>query len=86
MILDIPIDAIEHDYLLTDAALAHGRQETVAEIRAIGLPEEWAGTASNMITGIRDHLDERYGGLDGYLDHIGFTKADRLMVTDTLFY
>jgi hypothetical protein len=86
MILDIPIDAIEHDYFLTDAALSHGLDQRLAELREVGLADDWAGTASNMITAIRDHLDERYGGLDGYLDHIGFTKAERYLVRDTLLY
>lgn len=86
MILDVPIDAIEHDYFLTDAGLQHERDKRVREIREIGLPDHWAGTEKTMIVGIRDHLDAQYGGLDTYLDRIGFTKADRTLMRDTLLY
>lgn len=86
MILDVPIEAIEYDYHLTDAALDHERSEREAEIREVGLPSDWARTAKGMIKGTKAHLDEGYGGLDGYLDHIGFTKADQQQVKDNLLY
>lgn len=86
MILDIPIEAIEHDYFLTDAGLESEHHLRVAEVREMGMPDAWAGTTRNMITGVSEHLDEKYGGLDGYLDYIGFTKADRTKVRDALLY
>lgn len=87
MILSTPIEAIEHDYFLTDPALqGEGLAERVAEIRSIGLPDHWAGTAPDMITGLRDHLQNQHGGLDCYLDGIGFMKEDRRKVRETLLY
>lgn len=86
MILDMPRDAIEHDYRLTDASLVDQREARARENEAVGLPREWVGTDKNMIVDIKNHLDQVYGGLDGYLDGIGFTKADRALVRETLLY
>ncbi|KAH7008034.1 protein-tyrosine phosphatase-like protein [Ilyonectria destructans] len=86
MILGVPIPAIEYDYGLTDAALLEGRDERIAEVRQIGLTEEWVSTAPGMIVGIEQHLKTRYGGLDSYLDSIGFGAGDRAMVRETLLY
>lgn len=87
MMLGVPLEAIEHDYFLTDAALqGEGLDERLAEIRSIGLPVQWAGTAEDMITGIQDHLKTTYGGLDAYLDGIGFLEEDRARVRENLLY
>jgi protein-tyrosine phosphatase len=86
MILEIPVEAIEHDYFLTDVALKESQAERMAEIRTIGLPDHWAGTASNMISGIHSHLTDKYGGLDAYLDGVGFSEQERTKVKTNLLY
>lgn len=86
MILDVPIPAIEHDYRLTDKELVPEREERLVEIREIGLTEEWADTAKDMIVSIETHLVEKYGGLDAYLDQIGFGADDRAKVREALLY
>lgn len=87
MILSVPLETIEHDYFLTDPALqGKGLDKRVAEIRAIGLPAHWAGTTKDMIKGIRDHLRDQYGGLDAYLDSIGFPEGQRVRVRENLLY
>lgn len=86
MILDIPLDAIEHDYFLTDAALEGERDERLAEIRQIGLTDEWAITAPDMIIGMQKHLDTVYAGLEGYLDGIGFDSMKRTNLRELLLY
>lgn len=86
MILGVPLEAIEHDYFLTDVALKDSQAERMAEIRTIGLPGHWAGTASNMISGIHQHLTDTYGGLNAYLDGIGFLEQERSKVKDNLLY
>ncbi|KAF4120176.1 tyrosine serine protein phosphatase [Geosmithia morbida] len=86
MILGLPHRAIEHDYFLTDSHLRDQREARAHENEMVGLPREWAGTDKNMIVDIQTHLDTTYGGLDKYLDGIGFTKADRQLVRDTLLY
>ncbi|KAL3957888.1 hypothetical protein ACCO45_008466 [Purpureocillium lilacinum] len=86
MILEVPAPAIEHDYFLTDAALVSEREERIAEIRNIGLTDEWFNTAEDMITGMEKHLAQTYGGLDAYLDGIGFSEQDRARLREKLLY
>ncbi|KAL6871669.1 protein-tyrosine phosphatase-like protein [Trichoderma longibrachiatum] len=86
MILDIPLAAIEHDYFLTDDALRPTRPQMLVEIREIGLTDEWAGTARDMISSIERHIKDNYGGLDNYLDSIGFEQQQRAKVRETLLY
>ncbi|TQV99094.1 tyrosine/serine protein phosphatase [Cordyceps javanica] len=84
MILDVPMPAIEHDYFLTDDGLASEREELIQEVKSVGLTEAWAYTDSEMILGLKSHIGDKYGGLDAYLDSIGFDKSRRALVRDTL--
>lgn len=86
MILGIPQAAIEYDYSLTDEALVPERQERIAEVRSIGLTEEWTRTAKDMVVRVEQHLRDHYGGLNAYLDGIGFGDEDRSRVRETLLY
>ena len=78
MILGVPLEAIDEDYKLTDEALVAERDERLVEIREIGLTEDFATTAKDMIVQTERHLQDRYGGLDNYLDLIGFGEPDRI--------
>ncbi|CAM1508490.1 Fc.00g053380.m01.CDS01 [Cosmosporella sp. VM-42] len=86
LILGVPIPAIEHDYSLTDEALIPEREERLVEIHEIGLTDEWADTAKDFVVRVEQHLNERYGGLDKYLDEIGFGGEARVKVRETLLY
>ncbi|KAI1025370.1 hypothetical protein LB504_012598 [Fusarium proliferatum] len=86
MILDVPISAIEYDYALSDEALISEREQRLIEIREIGLTDEWLHTADDMIIGIQKHLEDKYGGLNAYLDGIGFGADDRAKIRDLLLY
>ena len=84
MILGVPIPAIEHDYSLTDEALIPERNERLVEIHEIGLTDEWVDTAKDFIEKVEQHLNDKYSGLDNYLDQIGFGGEDRVKVRDAL--
>jgi len=86
MILDVPIEAIEYDYMLTSGALESEREDRLAEIREIGLTDDWFETAPDMIVRTARHLDSVYGGIAGYLDKIGFGKDDRQRLRELLLY
>ncbi|KAG6033083.1 hypothetical protein E4U41_007030 [Claviceps citrina] len=86
MILGTPLDAIEHDYALTDKALEPGKGQLLTEVREIGLTDEWVVTSPVMIDGLRKHLDLRYGGLEPYLDGIGFHADLRDSLRELLVY
>ncbi|KAJ0381632.1 hypothetical protein COL26b_000310 [Colletotrichum chrysophilum] len=84
LILNVPLEAIEHDYSLTQGALESEREERLIEIREIGLTDEWFDTAPDMIARIAQHLESVYGGVDNYLDKIGFDQDDRQRLRERL--
>lgn len=86
LILDVPLEAIEHDYLLTNGALESEREERLVEMREIGLTDDWFDTAPDMIARIAQHLDDVYGGVVEYLDKIGFDRDDRQRLRELLLY
>ncbi|CRK32377.1 hypothetical protein BN1708_005766 [Verticillium longisporum] len=86
MILDVPIPAIEHDYALTDAALNADRDVRFKEIQEVGLSQSWGRTDPNMIKAIAEHITTHYGGLDQYLDLIGFGQDQRDRLRELLLY
>ncbi|KAK0727246.1 tyrosine/serine protein phosphatase [Lasiosphaeria miniovina] len=86
MILGIPQAAIDFDYRLTDEALLPEKTSRLAEISEIGLPAEFAETSEVLIKRSAEHLDTKYGGLDGYLDEIGFDHVKRERLQELLSY
>lgn len=72
--------------MLTSGALESEREERLAEMREIGLTDDWFETAPDMIARTARHLDDVHGGLNGYLDKIGFGQADRLKLRELLLY
>ncbi|PSR79189.1 tyrosine/serine protein phosphatase-like protein [Coniella lustricola] len=77
LICRVPATAIEQDYELTDEKLAEERGQRLDEIREMGLSEEFGRTAPGFVQGVTAHLEEKYGGLDGYLNGIGFCEGER---------
>ncbi|TQN73859.1 Tyrosine-protein phosphatase [Colletotrichum shisoi] len=84
--LDVPLEAIEHDYMLTSGALESEREERLTEIREIGLTDDWFEPAPDMIARTARHLDEDYGGIVGYLGKIGFDQYDCQKLKKLLLY
>ncbi|KAI1284544.1 protein-tyrosine phosphatase-like protein [Xylaria sp. FL0933] len=82
--LRVPTDAISHDYLLSQSGLKPERDERVAEMLQIGLTPGWGDCPPEFIERVRGHLDVRYGGVDGYLDSIGFGAGDRARLVEVL--
>jgi len=72
--------------MLTSGALESEREDRLAEIREIGLTDDWFETAPDMIVRTARHLDSVYGGIAGYLDKIGFGKDDRQRLRELLLY
>lgn len=84
--LGVPVSAIEHDYVASEKGLATFANTRLAQIARIGLTEEWGKTDPKMIRALDEHLTKVYGGIDGYLDSIGFTEEERRKMRDLLLY
>lgn len=86
MILGVPEEAIEYDYALSEAGLVAEREARLEEIRELGLSDEFGGVARDMIARTREHLDGKYGGVDGYLDGLEFGEEKRERLRERLGY
>ncbi|KAK4164906.1 protein-tyrosine phosphatase-like protein [Cladorrhinum sp. PSN259] len=86
LILQIPPQAIAHDYRLTDRELLPDRESRLVEISEIGLPDEFANTSEDFVEHVINYLDENYGGLNSYLTKIGFAESHRIKLRETLSY
>lgn len=84
LICSVPVDAIEYDYELSDEKLVEERGDRLAEIREMGLSDEFGRTVKGFVRGVKGHLDEKYGGLEKYLDVHGFGEVERSKVREAL--
>lgn len=86
MVVGVPLEAIDLDYQLSDEALRPEKESRLAEIREIGLTDEFGDTAKDLVDKVASHLQKRYKGLDKYLDGIGFTQERRERLRDSLAF
>lgn len=86
MVLGVSVEAIDYDYRLSDEALAPEREARLREIREIGLTDDFGSTAEGLIEDTAQHLETEYGGVDAYLDGIGFDRQRRDRLRESLLY
>ncbi|KAK7966169.1 protein-tyrosine phosphatase-like protein [Apiospora aurea] len=84
MTLGVPLEAISHDYLLTQQALEADRETRIAEIEEIGLTPDWGDCPPDFVARIHDHLESQYGGVEAYLDSIEFGSDKRRRLVEVL--
>lgn len=84
MILGVPLEAVSHDYLLTQQALVADRETRIAEIEEIGLTPDWGDCPPDFVARIHEHLVSRYGGVEAYLDSIEFGSDKRRRLVEVL--
>ncbi|KAK4171956.1 protein-tyrosine phosphatase-like protein [Triangularia setosa] len=84
LILNIPPQAIEHDYHLTNSSDPLIRNIRLEEVREVGLPDSFADTHAEMVMAVTTWLDKRYGGVEGYLDTIAFGELKRRRLREVL--
>lgn len=80
-------EAAQRDYGLSEEELWPEQEQRLAEIRKVGLDESFAGCPANFVEAVVTHLDERYGGVQGYLAKVGVgeeaqRKAKEIMLKD----
>ncbi|THV46215.1 hypothetical protein BGAL_0405g00010 [Botrytis galanthina] len=83
-ILEIPIEAISHDYLMSEEKLLPERESRLKEIHEIGLSDDFAGCPVDFIEKIYEYLENTYGGVGDYLTTIGFTEDERTALAKEL--
>lgn len=76
LLLNTPLQVISADYLASERELLPEKDSRMAELRAVGLSEEFAGCPPAFVAELCDHINETYGSLQGYLMYLG---VDRMM-------
>ncbi|XDG02051.1 hypothetical protein ABKA04_001666 [Annulohypoxylon sp. FPYF3050] len=84
MILSVPTSAIDHDYMLSTEGLSSEREIRMKEIRDIGLTAEWGDSSPDFVSRVVEHIDVKYGGVEGYLDSVGFDASERQRLVEVL--
>ncbi|TAQ85846.1 4-nitrophenylphosphatase [Chlorociboria aeruginascens] len=83
-IAEVPIKCITYDYCLSEKELAPEREGRVAEMKQIGLTEDFAACPKDWIKQMSDHLNEKYGGIEAYLMSIGFVAEHQQRLVEIL--
>lgn len=83
-LLEIPIDAITNDYMMSEKELEPEIEARIMEIKSIGLTEDFAHCDENWVREMDGYLQEKYGGVRAYLEVIGFSEEDQEKLVDKL--
>ena len=75
LLLNVPLRPISADYMASENELESERESRMEEIRRVGLGEEFAGCPAGFVKEIANHLQHVYGGVSGYLRHIGVDES-----------
>lgn len=84
MLLGVPVEAAEKDYRLSESQLEPEREEKLAEIRSIGLPDSFADCPADWVTTVSGWINEKYGGVEKYLSSCGVHEAQQNKVRQIL--
>ncbi|PYI09021.1 tyrosine/serine protein phosphatase [Aspergillus sclerotiicarbonarius CBS 121057] len=76
----VPIEAMTTDYVRSEGELVIEMEERMKEVRLLGLSEDYTKCPDGFTGRICEHLDKRYGGVEGYLGLIGVgrEKVERI--------
>lgn len=77
LLLGVEKEAIDVDYMLSERELKGEREERLVQIRAIGLPDEFAGCAEGWVEEVSRCIQEEYGGIEAYLERCGVTREQQ---------
>lgn len=71
MLLGVEESAMKEDYMMTQEELELEREERLKEIKSIGLTDAFADCDEALVGAVTEHIQEKYGGIQGYLEHCG---------------
>ncbi|KAG9241859.1 tyrosine/serine protein phosphatase-like protein [Calycina marina] len=76
-LLEVPIEAMTKDYVMSEGELLPECESRLVEIRSIGLSDDFAGCPKDWIIRIDEYLREKYGSAKSYCTKIGFTEKEQ---------
>ena len=84
MLLEVPIEAIEKDYRLSQTELEPERSQRLPEIREIGLPDSFADCPEEWIEKVSGYVNGEFGGVEKYLLKCGVTSDMQRKVKEVM--
>lgn len=84
LLTQVPESAISEDYMRSEPELVVEAEERLREIRALGIPEEYIKCPAGFTGAIRGYLEERYGGVEGYLETVGVGREIQRSIREKL--
>ncbi|KAK7055220.1 tyrosine serine protein [Favolaschia claudopus] len=79
-ICKIPLEHIKADYALSNEGLAPVRASMIKEVEEIGMAADYTLAPPQVVDTVYDFLQTEYGGVEAYLNLIGFGKEKRQTV------
>ncbi|KAE8163169.1 protein-tyrosine phosphatase-like protein [Aspergillus tamarii] len=77
-------EAMTADYVRSEPELVVEVEERMKEIRKLGLSEDYTKCPDGFTMEIQRHLQERYGGVEGYLRFVGVEKKRLDVIREAL--
>ena len=71
LLLHVPLEAAEYDYMATQQELTSEREARLKEINSIGLPDEFADCDPSFVKKVDEHIKAKYGDVEHYLKQAG---------------
>jgi protein-tyrosine phosphatase len=81
---DVPVDAIKEDYVLSQEGLLLMREQLIPEMAEVGMKLDYLDAPEKLVYEVHRILDEEYGGVEAYLDMIGFDGKRRERLREIL--
>ncbi|KAJ7182752.1 protein-tyrosine phosphatase-like protein [Mycena crocata] len=75
--IGVPLELVRADYTLSNEGLAPVRESMMKEVEEIGMDADYTKAPPEVVDTVWNFLQEEYGGIDGYLDVIGFGEEKR---------
>ncbi|KAJ7777541.1 protein-tyrosine phosphatase-like protein [Mycena maculata] len=76
-VLGVPLEHVRADYALSNEGLAPIRESLIKEVEEIGMDPEYTKAPEEVVDTVWNFLQEEYGGVEEYLDIIGFGEEQR---------
>lgn len=82
-VLHIPLDLIKTDYVLSNQGLERVRASMMVEVLEIGMDEKYTQAPEKVVDEVWSFLEDG-GGVEVYLDEIGFGESKRQKLRELL--
>ncbi|KAF7297170.1 Tyrosine serine protein [Mycena indigotica] len=76
-VLSVPLQHIKAEYSMSELGLAPVRKSLIGEVEEIGMDEAYTRAPEEVVQAVWDCLETEYGGVDRYLDLLGFHEEKR---------